>query len=81
MMNYIFLIKKLLLKIIILTIYFYKFFISIWLGKNCRFYPTCSDFMIKAIKNYEFYGIYIGFKRIIRCNPWIKSGIDILKKY
>ncbi len=45
----------------------------------CMFYPTCSEYTKQAIEKYGvFKGIYIGIKRILRCNPWAKNGIDIV---
>ena len=46
----------------------------------CRFYPTCSQYMIEAIEEYKLKGIFLGLKRIIRCNPFGKSGYDPLIK-
>lgn len=44
---------------------------------NCRFVPTCSNYAIEAINTYgSFYGCFLSFKRLIRCNPWGKSGFD-----
>ena len=43
----------------------------------CRFYPSCSNYMIMAIDKYgTLKGILKGIKRIIRCNPFSKGGID-----
>lgn len=50
---------------------------------NCRFQPTCSNYMIEAIEVYgSFKGIIIGIKRILRCNPLNKKyGYDpVVKK-
>ena len=48
---------------------------------NCKFYPSCSNYMIDAINSYGvFKGIYLGIKRIIRCNPFSKGGYDPVKK-
>lgn len=45
---------------------------------HCRFTPTCSEYTIEAIKEYgSAKGTYIGFKRILRCNPFNKKfGYD-----
>ena len=46
----------------------------------CRFYPSCSQYSIEAILKYGlFKGGLKSFWRIIRCNPWNKGGIDLLK--
>ncbi len=58
---------------------FYKIFISPLLGKNCRFYPTCSDYTYQAIEKYGLIkGVYLGLKRILRCNPFNPGGYDPL---
>jgi putative membrane protein insertion efficiency factor len=68
-------IKDLILKLI----RFYKLFISPLLGKNCRFYPTCSDYTYQAIEKYGVRkGIWIGLKRIVRCHPYNPGGYDPL---
>ena len=57
----------------------YQLIISPYLGNNCRFYPTCSNYAIEAI---EKKGLIVGgimaLKRILRCNPWGGSGIDMV---
>lgn len=43
----------------------------------CRFTPTCSNYMIEALKKYgTFKGLHLGIKRILRCHPKGKSGYD-----
>ncbi len=43
----------------------------------CRHIPTCSEYMIEAIKIHgSFKGIYLGIKRIIKCNPKGTYGYD-----
>ena len=45
----------------------------------CRFIPTCSEYMKIAIERFGvFKGIYLGTKRILRCHPHGKSGIDMV---
>ena len=61
----------------ILIIKAYKYIISPILGKNCRFYPTCSSYSIQAFKKHNtFHAIYLIFKRVIKCNPFGGSGYD-----
>ena len=54
--------------------FFYK-------SKNvCVFFPTCSEYTILAVKKYGVLkGLYLGLKRILRCYPWQKKHIDLLK--
>ena len=43
----------------------------------CRFIPTCSDYTYQAVEKYgSIKGLWFGFKRIIRCHPWNKGGVD-----
>lgn len=66
-------------KIMIASIRFYQIFISPVLGKRCRFYPSCSQYMIEALKKYGiFHGSYLAVKRIMRCHPWHPGGYDPL---
>ena len=64
-------------KIILLLIKFYQKYISIFLGKNCRFYPTCSAYTYEAIERFGIIkGIFLGIKRIIKCHPFHPGGYD-----
>ncbi len=48
---------------------------------QCKFTPTCSNYMIEAINEYgSIKGMYLGFKRILRCNPLSKGGIDLVPR-
>lgn len=48
---------------------------------QCKFIPSCSNYAIDALETYGFFkGGYLAFKRILRCNPFNKGGIDYLKK-
>ncbi len=48
----------------------------------CRYTPTCSQYMKEAIIEYgTFNGIWLGIKRILRCNPFGGYGFDpVIKK-
>jgi len=57
---------------------FYKKFIS--RGYNCRFSPSCSEYVYLAVEKYGVVkGLRLGIKRVVRCNPWSKGGIDLLE--
>jgi putative membrane protein insertion efficiency factor len=44
---------------------------------TCRFYPTCSHYTYQAIAKYGlFRGGWMGFKRILRCQPFNPGGYD-----
>ena len=58
----------------LLLIRFYQFFISPWLGKNCRFDPTCSEYAKEALDHHGvFKGVYLSIKRILKCHPFSKA--------
>ncbi|SEM55284.1 hypothetical protein SAMN05216431_10482 [Ligilactobacillus sp. WC1T17] len=64
-------------KLLIAPILFYKRYISPLLPPSCRYYPTCSTYMLEAInKHGAFWGFLMGCSRIIRCNPFIRGGYD-----
>ncbi|MDO5509941.1 MAG: membrane protein insertion efficiency factor YidD [Weeksellaceae bacterium] len=55
----------------------YQLVISPWLGSNCRFTPTCSQYGMESFKKYGvFKGFYLTGERIMRCHPWGGSGYD-----
>ena len=70
-----------LIKPFILLVRFYQLAISPWLGSNCRYQPTCSSYMIEALKEHGLVkGLWIGLKRIGRCHPWGSHGYDPVPK-
>jgi len=57
---------------------FYQLFVSPFLGKRCRFYPTCSEYAYRAIEKHGLSrGLFMGIFRILRCNPYNKGGVDL----
>ena len=56
---------------------FYKQAISPYKRSKCRYIPTCSSYAIEAIQKYgPVKGMYLGAKRIARCNPLHEGGYD-----
>lgn len=56
--------------ILYIPVYLYKFLISPLIPHVCRFYPTCSNYFILALKEFgPFKGFYLAVKRILRCTP------------
>ncbi len=56
---------------------FYQLAISPWLGKSCRYSPTCSQYMIEAVNEWgALKGFWMGLKRIGSCHPWGDHGYD-----
>ncbi|XVN44153.1 MAG: membrane protein insertion efficiency factor YidD [Rickettsia hoogstraalii] len=64
-------------KILLLLLRFYQYFISPILGNNCRFHPTCSEYAKEAITTHgTLKGLWLTFKRIIKCQPFCNGGYD-----
>mgnify|MGYP001332213266 FL=1 len=70
------------MKILIISlIKLYRYALSPFLGPNCRFLPTCSDYAIEAVQMYGVVkGSWFAVKRILRCRPGVSGGIDPLPK-
>ena len=63
--------------LLIAPIRFYRYFLSPWIGRNCRFTPSCSAYAIEAIQAHgAFKGLGLAIWRILRCNPWTHGGHD-----
>lgn len=49
-------------------------------GFKCKYYPSCSEYTMQAIEKYGcIRGVFLGTKRILKCNPFSKGGCDFLK--
>lgn len=63
--------------LLILFVRAYQYCISPFLGANCRFTPTCSQYAIEALKRYgAIKGSWLTVRRIGRCHPYHKGGYD-----
>jgi putative membrane protein insertion efficiency factor len=64
-------------KILLALIRGYQFTLSALMGKQCRFYPSCSHYAADAIRHYgALRGGFMGARRILRCHPWNLGGYD-----
>jgi len=67
-------------KAFIRVIKFYQLAISPRIGSHCKYQPTCSEYMIQAVDKYGIIkGSLLGIIRILKCNPFSKGGVDLLK--
>ncbi|MDK6805938.1 membrane protein insertion efficiency factor YidD [Aerococcus sp. UMB7834] len=56
---------------------FYRAYISSLFPATCRYYPSCSAYMLRALdKHGALKGSLMGLGRICRCHPFIKGGFD-----
>ena len=55
----------------------YKRWVSPAIPSACRFYPTCSEYMMEAIERYGVLrGVGMGLRRLLRCHPFHQGGVD-----
>lgn len=61
----------------IFLIRIYQWTLSPWVGRQCRYTPTCSRYGVEALKKYGlFKGGYLTVRRIMHCHPWGGHGYD-----
>jgi len=64
-------------KLLIHFLHFYQWALSPYLGSNCRYYPTCSQYALDALEKYgATHGSWMAIKRVLRCHPWHAGGYD-----
>ncbi|MEJ6516063.1 MAG: membrane protein insertion efficiency factor YidD [Pseudomonadales bacterium] len=63
--------------ILITIIRTYQLSFSYFVGRSCRFYPSCSEYTKQAIELHgSAKGSLLGVKRICKCHPFHEGGID-----
>jgi putative membrane protein insertion efficiency factor len=63
-------------KVFIVIIKIYQLTLSRILPPSCRFVPSCSEYMIDAVRRHGFKGLLMGCWRILRCSPFTAGGYD-----
>lgn len=62
---------------LILPVRCYQAIVSPLMPNVCRFYPTCSEYFVQAVKKHgPLRGACKGAWRICRCNPFSRGGFD-----
>ncbi len=55
----------------------YRYTLSAFAGRECRYLPTCSEYAQDAIDtNGAWRGLWLALSRFWRCSPWGASGFD-----
>ena len=55
----------------------YQRVISPALPQRCKYYPSCSEYAVQAIRSYGILrGVVLAGWRLLRCNPWSHGGLD-----
>ena len=64
-------------QLIILLVRCYQVTVGPFWSGHCRFQPTCSHYMIEAVRKYgALLGLWRGIRRLCRCHPWGGLGAD-----
>lgn len=64
-------------RLLALPVRAYRLALSPFLGVNCRFHPSCSDYAAEALETHgALKGSWLGFRRMARCHPWGGDGFD-----
>jgi uncharacterized protein len=59
---------------------FYQRLISPGLPARCKYYPSCSEYAVQAVRRYGILrGIVLAAWRLLRCNPWSHGGVDFVE--
>jgi uncharacterized protein len=63
--------------VVLLPIRGYQRLISPMLGQHCKYYPSCSEYAVQAIRRFGILrGLVLAGWRLLRCNPWSRGGYD-----
>lgn len=63
--------------VLVLLLKLYRTLISPLYGDVCRYYPSCSAYTLSAVQQRGvIVGGFLGIRRILRCHPWAKGGVD-----
>lgn len=70
-------ISKMAGKFLIFLIRIYQYTLSPYIGRSCRYVPSCSVYSIEAIQKHgPIKGGWLAAKRVSSCHPWGGSGYD-----
>lgn len=59
----------------------YQLTLSRVLPASCRFYPSCSQYMLEAVSRFgAVRGVWMGLRRIARCHPFHPGGYDPVRR-
>lgn len=64
-------------RLLIGVIRLYQHTLAALLGGQCRFYPSCSEYGIEALRVHGAWrGLFLGVRRVLKCHPWHPGGVD-----
>lgn len=57
----------------------YRLFLSPLIGPACRFYPSCSQYALHAVRKHgTLRGLMLTIRRLAKCHPWHPGGVDLV---
>ena len=63
--------------VVALPVRAYRLLLSPWVGRNCRFMPTCSEYALEALEKHGAWrGSWLTIRRLSRCRPGGGDGYD-----
>lgn len=70
-------VNRIIRNLICFPIVLYRYFLSPIMTPRCRYYPSCSQYALTAIKHLGVLkGGWFAIRRLLRCHPWAKGGYD-----
>ena len=58
----------------------YQLTLSRALPQRCKYYPSCSEYAVQAIRRFGILrGAVLAVWRLLRCNPWSHGGVDFVE--
>ena len=65
-------------KLLIVLIRLYQKALSPLFPPSCRFYPSCSEYVVQVLRAYGLWrGLLKGAWRVLRCQPLSRGGVDL----
>jgi uncharacterized protein len=63
--------------VVVAPIRLYQRAISPAIPQRCKYYPSCSEYAVQAVRRYGILrGLILAAWRLLRCNPWSLGGVD-----
>jgi hypothetical protein len=70
-------VKRTLRSLAVLPIRAYQRLISPLMGAHCKYYPSCSEYAVQAVRRFGILrGLVLAGWRLLRCNPLSRGGFD-----
>ncbi len=66
-------------RVLIICVRVYQRTLALALGGRCRFYPSCSEYAVDALRIHgPFRGLWLTLRRLARCHPLGGHGVDLV---